>query len=117
MKLLLDENLSPLHARTLRELGYDAASVVECGLAGADDSVVRAAAIEGGRIPVTLDADFANTLRYPPSDSPGVIRIRIHPATEEAIDALLRSAIPRLGGMSLDGKLVVADLKRIRIRG
>ena len=117
MKLLLDENLSPLHTRTLRDLGHDAVSVVECGLAGADDSVVRASAIEDGRILVTLDADFANVLRYPPSNSPGVIRLRIHPATEVSIDALLRSAIPRVAGISLNGKLVVADLKRIRIRG
>ena len=117
MKLLLDENLSPLHARALRELGHDAVSIVELGLSGADDSAVRASAIEGGRILVTLDADFANVLRYSPSDSPGVIRLRIHPATEGAIDALLRSTIARLAGVSLEGKLVVADSKRIRIRG
>ena len=117
MKLLLDENLSPRHANTLRKLGHDTASLVVSGLSGADDSVVRAFAIKGDRILVTLDADFANVSRYPPANSPGVIRLRIHPATEGAIDALLRSAIPRLVGLSLKGKLVVADLKRIRIRG
>jgi predicted nuclease of predicted toxin-antitoxin system len=117
VKFLLDENLSPLHARTLRELGHDATSVVECGLSGANDSVIRAAAIESGRVLVTLDADFANVLRYPPSDSPGVIRLRIHPATEGAIDTLLRSTVLRLTGTSLVGRLVVADTKRVRIRG
>ena len=117
MKFLLDENLSPLHARTVRKLGHDAVSVVECGLSGADDPVVRAFAIDGGRILVTLDADFANVLRYPLSNSPGVIRLRIHPATERAIHTLLRSTILRLAGISLNGKLVVADSKRIRIRG
>lgn len=117
MKFLLDENLSPLHARILRELGHDAVSVVELGLSGADDSVVRTSAIEDGRMLVTLDADFANVLRYPPSGSPGVIRLRIHPATEAAIDELLRSTILRLAGMGLEGKLVVSDPKRIRIRG
>ena len=80
-------------------------------------SGVAASANKDGRILVTLDADFANILRYPPSNSPGVIRLRIHPATEGAIDALLRSTILRLAGTSLDGKLVVSDLKRIRIRG
>lgn len=52
MKLLLDENLSPLHARTLRDLGHDAVSVVECRLSGADDPVIRAYAIERSRIPL-----------------------------------------------------------------
>jgi len=117
VKLLLDENLSPRHANILRDLGHHAVSVVACGLSGADDSVVRASAIKGERILVTLDADFANVSRYPPANSPGVLRLRIHPATEGAIDALLRSTIPRLVGMNLKGKLVVADSKRIRISG
>ena len=85
MKFLLDENFSPLHGKTLRTQGHDAAAVVEMGLSGADDAVVRATAIESGRILVTLDGDFANVLRYPPSGTPGVIRLRIHPPTEEAI--------------------------------
>ncbi len=117
MKFLLDENLSPLHARTVRELGHDAVSVVEIGLSGADDQDVRAAAIEQERILVTLDADFSNVLRYPPALTPGVVRLRLHPATEEAIDAMLRSAIPRLTDVSVSGKLVVIGERNIRIRG
>ena len=89
MRFLLDENLSPLHARTLRALGHDAVSVLELGLSGADDSLVRVAAMEGGRILVTLDGDFANILRYPPAGTPGVVRFRLHPPTEKAIDAAL----------------------------
>ncbi len=117
MKLLLDENLSPLHARLLRSLGHDAVSVVELGLSGADDSIVRAAAIESGRILVTLDGDFANLLRYPPAQTPGVMRFRLHPATEEAIDAAIRWAVARLAETDVAGRLVVVDEKKIRIRG
>ena len=117
MKFLLDENLSPLHAQTVRSLGYDALSVVEIGLSGADDAMVRAAAIEQERILVTLDADFANVIRNPPGETPGIVRIRLHPATEEAIDVLIRRQIPRLAEMSLRGKLVVIDERKIRIRG
>ena len=117
MKFLLDENLSPLHVGTLRALGYDTVSVAELGLCGADDSGVRDAATKQGRVLVTLDADFANLLRFPPDETPGVIRLRIHPAIEEAIDSALRFAIPRLAGMRLAGKLVVVDERKIRIRG
>jgi predicted nuclease of predicted toxin-antitoxin system len=116
VKFLLDENLSPLHARTVRSLGHDAVSVVELGLSGADDSVVRASAIEDDRILITLDGDFANVLRFPPAGTPGVLRFRVHPATEQAIDFALRGAILRLDGMDLHGKLVVVDGRRIRIR-
>ena len=117
MKFLLDENLSSRQAEAMRELGHDAVSVAESGLAGADDSVVRRAAFEGGRILVTLDGDFANVLRFPPDATPGVTRLRLHPPTEEAIAAALRFAISRLAGMRLDGKLIVVDERKIRIRG
>jgi predicted nuclease of predicted toxin-antitoxin system len=117
VKFLLDENLSPLHARTLRALGHDAVSVVDLGLSGADDPVVRDMAIQQERILVTLDADFANVLRFPSGRHSGGCGFRIHPATEEAIDAALRLAIPRLAQMSLAGKLVVVDERKIRIRG
>lgn len=98
MKLLLDENLFSAPRAHPSRLGHDAVSVVELGLSGADDPVVRASAIEGGRILITLDADFANVLRYPPSSTPGVVRLRLHPATEAAIDSLLRSTILRWSG-------------------
>ena len=117
MKFLLDENLSPRHAETIRALGHDATSVAELGLAGADDCAVRCAAIEGGRILVTLDGDFANVLRFPPAATPGVLRLRLHPPTEEAIAAALRFAIARLDDVRLDGKLAVVDERKIRIRG
>jgi predicted nuclease of predicted toxin-antitoxin system len=97
-------------------LGHDAVSVVELGLSGTGDSMVRATAIEDGRIPIALDGDFANVLRFPPAGTPGVLRLRVHPATERKIDIALRWAILRLAGMDLHGKLIVVDGRRIRIR-
>ena len=85
MKLLLDENLSPQQSAILRELGHDAIAVTEAGLSGEPDEKVRAFAIESGRILLTLDADFGNILRFPTAGTPGVIRLKIHPPTEEAI--------------------------------
>jgi len=79
--------------------------------------VVRTTAIESGRVLVTLDGDFANVLRYPPAETPGVLRFRLHPPTEQAIDAALRQAVARLAHLSLAGKLVIVDDTRIRIRG
>ncbi len=117
MKFLLDENLSPLHARTVRGMGHDAVSVAEIGLSGAGDEEVRAAAIAEQRVLLTLDADFANVLRYPTAETPGVVRLRLHPATEDAIDEMLKGAIPRVAEVGVHGRLVVVDEHRIRIRG
>lgn len=71
MKLLLDENLSWLHAAALRDRGHDAVAAVEAGLAGEPDERVRAFAINTGRILLTLDADFANILRFPAGRNSG----------------------------------------------
>ena len=117
MKFLLDENLSPLHAQALRVLGHDCVSVVEIGLGGAADSGVRDAAVESGRVLITLDGDFANMLRFPTTGTPGVIRLRIHPATEAAIDSVLRWTLDRLAGVDIEWKLVIVDGDKIRIRG
>ena len=117
MRLLLDENLSPLQAQILRDSGHDATSILEAGLSGADDPIVRTFAIETDRVLVTLDADFGNVLRYPTGSTPGVIRLRIHPATEAAIEALLTWAIRWLSNVDLRGKLVVVDRNKIRVRG
>ncbi len=104
----------------LREQGHDAVSVLELGLSGAEDGLVSAAAIADRRVLVTLDGDFANVLRYPPSATPGILRLRLHPATEEAVRAMLLDVIPRLAPIRIVGKLAVADGEgagKIRIRG
>jgi predicted nuclease of predicted toxin-antitoxin system len=116
VKLLLDENLSPYHAGYLREQGHDAISVTETGLSGAPDERVRAFAIESGRVLVTLDADFGNILRFPPAHTPGVIRLKIHPPTEEAIREQLQKTLRVLKDRSLVDCLAVSHGDVIRIR-
>ncbi|HEY7333787.1 MAG TPA: DUF5615 family PIN-like protein [Bryobacteraceae bacterium] len=117
MKFLLDENLSTLHAQTVRTLGHDAVSVVEAGLSGADDSMVRSAAEQHGRISITLDADFANILRFPPAKYLASCVCAFTQQQKRLSTLMLRSCIPRLAGLDLRGKLVVVDSQKIRIRG
>lgn len=116
MKLFLDENLSWLQAGALRERGHDAIAAAEAGLAGAPDERIRAFAIETGRILLTLDADFANILRFPPADTPGVVRLKVHPPTEEAIRELIFSVVGTLADVPLAGCLAVVDGRTVRIR-
>ncbi len=116
MKLLLDENLSPLQAAILRDIGHDAVAVAEVGLSGEPDEKVRAFAIESGRILLTLDADFGNILRFPTAGTPGVIRLKIHPPTEEAIREQIYKTLEVLRGTPLVGCLAVSHGEVIRIR-
>jgi predicted nuclease of predicted toxin-antitoxin system len=115
VKLLLDENISPFHARELRAKGYDTLAVVEAGLSGSDEIILEFAVRED-RILVTLDADFANALRFPAEHTPGLVRLRLHPPIEHAIRDTLHRALLLLKNTELRGRLVIVELNRIRIR-
>jgi predicted nuclease of predicted toxin-antitoxin system len=117
VRLLLDENLSPQHASALRDSGYDACAVFEVGLSGAPDEEVRRFAIENGRVLLTLDADFANVLRFPPEQTPGVVRLKVHPPTEEKIWKAIQKALLVLQNVDFTGRLIVVDENKVRIRG
>jgi len=116
VKLLLDENLSPAHALRLRQAGHDAIAVLDAGLGGTADSVVRDFALKHERTLVTIDSDFSHILRFPPEGTPGVVWLRPWPPTETAIATLLDGAMRQLADVPIAGKLVVVEPGRIRIR-
>jgi predicted nuclease of predicted toxin-antitoxin system len=116
LKLFLDENLSPKHAAELRTEGHDAVAVLEVGLSGATDEQVLHFAVEDGRVLVTLDADFANVMRFPPEQTLGVVRLKVHPATEGRIRQAIRRALLYLENIDIAGRLAVVDEDKIRIR-
>ncbi len=116
MKFLLDENLSPTIASAMRSAGYDTLSVVEVGLAGCDDNAVRRYCVAEKLVLITLDADFGNILRYPPADTAGVLWLRAPNLSNIIITSLLLRVLAKLSQKNIEGCLVVADDKMIRIR-
>ncbi len=116
MKLFLDENLSPRDSAELRSNGYDACGAVEVWLSGATDEQILHFAVENGRILMTLDADFANIIRFPPEQTHGVVRLKVHPPTEGNIRHVIRRALLALRNIDLTGRLAVVDGDKIRIR-
>jgi predicted nuclease of predicted toxin-antitoxin system len=89
-KLYLDQMLRLDVAEALKKEGYDVARASETGLARADDHQILQKAISEDRILITLDEHFGDWVILPLSRHPGVIRLKIHPATSEnAIKILL----------------------------
>jgi predicted nuclease of predicted toxin-antitoxin system len=115
VKLLLDENLSPQHALELKMEGHDAVAVREVGLSGASDGEVLRFAVENGRVLVTLDADFANVMRFPPERTLGVVRLKVHPPTEERIRQAIQRAVLFVQNIEITGRLAVVDDVKIGI--
>jgi predicted nuclease of predicted toxin-antitoxin system len=117
MRFLLDENLSPQLANVFKACGHDAICVYEAGLGGKSDEKIRACAIQQERILITLDADFADLMRYPVAETPGVIWLKpVSPVTLKGIENQLQAALIYLQNSDVKGRLIVVDQKRIRSR-
>lgn len=115
MKLKLDENVGRSVQRALQQLGYDADTVQDEGLAGALDEQVLTKAQEEQRFVITFDQDFADLARTRVHG--GILRIRLKP--EEQIHAaayVSRWFADRNLIKAWAGKLVIASASKIRIR-
>jgi predicted nuclease of predicted toxin-antitoxin system len=77
VKFNTDGNLPLEASAVLRERGFDAETVWDEDLSGADDCVIAARVMSEGRILLTLDLDFANIQAYPPDRYAGIIVLRL----------------------------------------
>ena len=117
LRFLLDENIAPSVADSLRESGYDVVHVRNVGLRGAQDPDVMSFARAEQRVLVTQDAEFADIRRYPLGTHSGIIRIRLALGTSEAVSRVLSALIPRLEAQDIQsGALVITDGRRFRVR-
>jgi len=109
-RFLVDENLGPELAPTLRNLGYNATDTYTLGLNGRSDEDALAAAWRERRILLTQDRDFLDDRRFPRHRNPGVV---VLPALKEAalINALVYAlALLRQGRELWAGvKMVVCE--------
>ena len=77
MRIKVDENIGASGVDLLRKAGQDTMTVREQELAGAADEVVFEACIAEGRTLVTLDRDFGQVLRFPPTQTAGVVVLEL----------------------------------------
>lgn len=117
MKFKIDQNLPIEAADLLAAAGHDAMTVYEQSLSGApDDRIVDVCKLEG-RILVTADLDLSDIRRYPPSQTPGYMVLRLPRQSKQALLDLLAKAIPMLAARPIDGRLWIVEPDRLRIRG
>lgn len=116
MKFKLDENLPIELADDLRKVGYDADTVVEEGLRGADDPTVVDAAFFAGRILLALDKGIANLQRYPTQQHAGVVLFRPDASGRSQVLTFVRERLVDLLALDLAGRLTVVGPSRIRVR-
>ncbi len=111
----LDENLPRAAATLFTERGYEVETVLGERLGGEIDSRVFDASRAEGRILVTLDLDFADIQRYPPSSHPGIWVLRHRSLSVENILRLLKDALTLLDAEPVSNRLWIVEPGRVRI--
>ncbi len=116
MKLKLDENLGTRGRDLLEQAGHDVCTVPAQDLCAATDQEVAARCLADARGIVTLDLDFANPFRFPPSQHHGIAVLR-GPArmSEEALHRLLSTFASALKNQPFHGALWILEDGRIRV--
>jgi len=100
---MLDEEV----AQALRDLDDDVLRLSEVGLACADDVAVLELAVREARVLLTLDEHFGDWTVLPLSHHPGVVRIKIKPATTRNVLALLLPFLKRAADRDFRNQLVI----------
>ena len=116
MRLKLDENLGERGRASLSAAGHEVATVTEQRMEGSVDTDLISVCRDEARALVTLDLDFANPLRYRPSEFSGIAVLRL-PKRASALD-LIRLVEVLKSGLAkeeLHGRLWIAEPGRIRV--
>ena len=112
LRLYLDQMLSLRVAEALRAQGYDVKRTSETGQARADDYEILQKAISDKRVLVTLDEHFGDWTVLPLSRHPGVVRVKVNPATSKNIIDILIPFFRSHQATSFDNNLVILSAKR-----
>jgi predicted nuclease of predicted toxin-antitoxin system len=116
LKFKIDENLPAECALILREAGFEAATVAQQKLSGADDSVLFERCRAESRVLVTVDLDFANVQAYPPGSHSGIVVLRSNSQDKATLISILKRTLPVLIGRSPAHQLWIVEPDRIRYR-
>ena len=115
MKLKLDENLGASFAATLRAAEHDVSTVSDEQLDGAPDVEVLRAASADRRCLITLDLEFGNPLRFPPSEFAGIAVLRLpRRAAAQHLQKLAKILTRALTRHEVAGRLWIVEIDRVR---
>jgi len=115
LRFLTDEDIPRSTARILRDAGFDAVDVRDVGLRGKSDALVYAYAQNKNRPLITCDLGFSNIVRFLPSQSIGLLVIRI--PDSEPIEIFNHDVLQAVltVGESLRQHLAIVEKGRVRI--
>jgi len=117
VRILLDQNISPLLKTLLGAAGHRVEHVTYRGMSDASDATVLAAARDADAVLITSDTDFGEILARSNAAGPSVILLRRQDGRRASEIASL--IVANLDAVTKDlavGALVVFDADRVRVR-
>ncbi len=116
MRLKLDENFGARTRSILQDAGHDAQTVRDESLEGVSDHCLYEVCCSEQRCLITLDLDFADVTRFPPAKAGGIVVIRVPRNPSLSLLAeLVRSFLRLAGKMSVEKKLWIVEVDRVRV--
>jgi predicted nuclease of predicted toxin-antitoxin system len=116
MKFKLDENLPIDLVQIFRLASHDASSVFEQELSGEKDQTLLDICRAEDRALVTLDMDFADVRSYPPDQNRGIVVLRLQRQDKRHVENTIKRLLPVFDSEPVDGRLLIVDENRVRIR-
>lgn len=116
MKIKLDENIPGAVAGVLRSRGHDVDTVLEESLGGRDDPTVLGAAMDEGRLLLTLDRGFGDVRAYAPGTHPGIIVLRPDDQRVPTVVAMVEMIVDHHDVDELAGCITVVQRDVLRVR-
>ena len=116
VRLLIDANLSPRAAATLRDAGHEAVHVADIGMLAASDAILAHAAA-AGQVIVAADTDFGELLAVAGAVRPSVVLLRsADHLTPDQQGGLLVTNLPAVTAELDAGAVVSIARGRLRVR-
>ena len=116
MRFKVDENLPDELADLINQHGHDALTVRNERLGGSSDERIAEVCKREDRILITLDAGFADIRTYPPSETPGMVVLRLPRTGKRDVLTAGRRLVKLLEKESPQRKLWIVDARRLRVR-
>jgi len=119
LRLFADQCISNLIIQSLAAAGHEVVRLKDHMPVESPDSAVIARAQEFGAILLSLNADFADIVTYPPAQFKGIfaLQVRDHPEITPVLVARLVAYLAVNPSMEhYAGKLFIIEVGRIRVR-
>lgn len=116
MKFKLDENFGTRTQQLFRLLGHDVQTIRDQELQGCSDQHLYEVCCAEQCCLVTLDLDFSDVIRFPPTQTSGIVVIRVPQNPSLALlEQLVRQFLQALTQMPIEKKLWIVEIARIRV--